>query len=60
MGGNEQMLVRRKSISAEAYMGYVSGASDTQKERRQREILYDRESSILMGGGSFSSSSTGY
>lgn len=29
----------------------MSGASDTQKERRQREILYGRESSILMGGG---------
>jgi hypothetical protein len=52
VGGNEQMLVRRKSISLEACIGYVSGVSDTQKERRQREILDGRGSSILMGGHS--------
>lgn len=38
------MLVRRKSISLEACIDYVSGVSDT-----QREILDGRGSSILMG-----------
>jgi hypothetical protein len=46
VGGSEQMLVRRKSISSEACMDYVPGASDTEKERKQREILYGRASSF--------------
>jgi hypothetical protein len=41
------MLVRIKSISLEACIGYVSGVSDT-----QTEILDGRGSSILMGGHS--------